>query len=139
MRTMMFVSVKVVSVWSGLTPLELLSQAVFFCIFTILCTLKLEHALGWQHFSWQVVFVPLLVGQAVNAYFVTIVLVRSFMTGEMKRRAVSHVAWTYALLTGITLSLVWVSRKLDNELDWSYYALFTPIYLLMMIRGICNR
>ena len=83
----MFFQLKELLRWLGLTVLEILLALVAFLVFTVLLVVKVEQLQSDtnaadrdrdpddQGLPWIWVFAPLFVSDALNGYFVTIVLI----------------------------------------------------------------
>jgi ribonuclease P/MRP protein subunit RPP20 len=74
----MFFQLKELLRWLGLTVFEIWIALVCFTIFTVLLTLKIENIVG-DSLTWWIVFTPLFVSDALNAYFCVIVFIRMYL------------------------------------------------------------
>ena len=71
----MIFTLKEVLRWLGLSPFEILVNLACFLIFTILLTLKVEGIIESET-TWWVIYSPLFIADALNAYFCAIVYIR---------------------------------------------------------------
>jgi hypothetical protein len=68
--------------WLGLTVFEIVVAVVCFTVFTILLTLKLEGVVDVP--SFWIVFAPLFVSDALNAYFCVIIFIRMYIDVSLR-------------------------------------------------------
>ena len=139
----MFFSLKEVSIWTGLSPFELLWQMVAFTCFSVLTVLKVEQVHGYHQVSWQKIFIPLFAANCFSAYFSVIVLIRSILNGEVKR-AVQRTAWTLIQLLLWTVYYVLVVQKLESDLipvnaQYSHPETMAPLFILLVLNLFRSR
>ena len=77
----MFFQLRELLRWLGLTVFEIWVALVSFTVFTVLLTLKAENLVG-ENLTWWIVFSPLFVSDAFNAYFCVIVFIRMYLEGN---------------------------------------------------------
>ena len=78
----MFFQLREVLRWLGLTVFEIWIALVCFTVFTVLVTLKVEQVAD-SSLTWWLVFSPLFVSDALNAYFCVIVFIRMCLEVKM--------------------------------------------------------
>merc|ERR1712043_9999 len=65
----MFFQLRELLRWLGLTVFEIWTALVCFTIFTVLLTLRVDNIVSEDSLNWWIVFSPLFVCDALNAYF----------------------------------------------------------------------
>ena len=133
--------------WLGLTVFEIWTALVCFTAFTILLTLKVE---VWNNLdpdystadnlteessvSWWVVFSPLFISDALNAYFCVIVFIRMYLEGSYKA-ALIRALWSLFMLALLFIFKYLLCQKLSDpdgtKLDYS--EVMSPIFILLQL------
>ena len=133
--------------WLGLTVFEIWTALVCFTAFTVLLTLKVElwsspseNLSGIDHLeqkdtiSWWVVFSPLFISDALNAYFCVIVFIRMYLEGSYKA-ATTRALWSLFMLALLFIFKYLLCQKLsdssDTKLDYS--EVMSPIFILLQL------
>ena len=142
--------------WLGLTVFEIWIALVCFTAFTILLTLKVEvwnsHVSDYtwiqeesgspsEHnveqdspVSWWVVFSPLFISDALNAYFCVIVFIRMYIEGSYKA-ALIRALWSLFMLALLFIFKYLLCQKLSDpdgtKLDYS--EVMSPIFILLQL------
>ncbi|GAU96666.1 hypothetical protein RvY_08081-1 [Ramazzottius varieornatus] len=139
----MFFSLKEVSIWTGLSPFELLWQVIAFTCFSVVAVLKVEQVEGYYQISWLKIFIPLFAVNCFNAYFSVIVLVRSVLNGEVKK-AIQRTGWTLIQLLLWTVYYVLVVQKLESDLipaasQYSHPETMAPLFIILVLNVFRSR
>lgn len=133
--------------WLGLTVFEIWVALVCFIAFTVLLTLKVE---VWKDqssdnspetnldqestVSWWLVFSPLFISDALNAYFCVIVFIRMYLEGSYKA-ALIRALWSLFMLALLFIFKYLLCQKLsdpdENKLDYS--EVMSPIFILLQL------
>ena len=126
---------------------EIWTALVCFTAFTILLTLKVE---VWNNLdpdystgdnlteessvSWWVVFSPLFISDALNAYFCVIVFIRMYLEGSYKA-ALIRALWSLFMLALLFIFKYLLCQKLSDpdgtKLDYS--EVMSPIFILLQL------
>jgi len=143
----MFLQLSELLRWLGLTVFEIWTALVCFTAFTILLTLKVE---VWNNLdpdystgdnlteessvSWWVVFSPLFISDALNAYFCVIVFIRMYLEGSYKA-ALIRALWSLFMLALLFIFKYLLCQKLSDpdgtKLDYS--EVMSPIFILLQL------
>lgn len=134
--------------WLGLTVFEIWVALVCFTAFTVLLTLKVE---VWTYqpseslrgddileqastVSWWVIFAPLFISDALNAYFCVIVFIRMYLEGSYKA-ALIRALWSLFMLALLFIFKYLLCQKLSDpdgtKLDYS--EVMSPIFILLQL------
>lgn len=105
----MFFQLKELLSWLGLTVFEVWTALVCFCVFTVLLTLKVEVE-SFADVSWWLIFAPLFISDAFNAYFCIIVFIRQYLKQSYKA------AFIRALWSLLMLALLFIFKYLLCQL-----------------------
>ena len=144
--------------WLGLTVFEIWIALVCFTAFTILLTLKVEvwndqasdYSAAWiksetgsfaedtleqkSAVSWWLVFSPLFISDALNAYFCVIVFIRMYLEGSYKA-ALIRALWSLFMLALLFIFKYLLCQKLSDpdgtKLDYS--EVMSPIFILLQL------
>jgi len=142
--------------WLGLTVFEIWIALVCFTAFTVLLTLKVEvwnsHESDFSLIqaetgsslrnnleqdspvSWWVVFSPLFISDALNAYFCVIVFIRMYIEGSYKA-ALIRALWSLFMLALLFIFKYLLCQKLSDpdgtKLDYS--EVMSPIFILLQL------
>jgi len=142
--------------WLGLTVFEIWIALVCFTAFTVLLTLKVEvwnsHGSDFSLIqaetgsssrnnfeqdspvSWWVVFSPLFISDALNAYFCVIVFIRMYIEGSYKA-ALIRALWSLFMLALLFIFKYLLCQKLSDpdgtKLDYS--EVMSPIFILLQL------
>ena len=132
--------------WLGLTVFEIWVALVCFTAFTVLLTLKVEvwtydpsHSLGGDDISeqgsavsWWVVFSPLFISDALNAYFCVIVFIRMYLEGSYKA-ALIRALWSLFMLALLFIFKYLLCQKLSDDTKLDYSEVMSPIFILLQL------
>jgi len=141
--------------WLGLTVFEIWTALVCFTAFTVLLTLKVEFwnsastenfgdlsksdtlvysSVEYSTVSWWVVFSPLFISDALNAYFCVIVFIRMYLEGSYKA-ALIRALWSLFMLALLFIFKYLLCQKLSDpagtKLDYS--EVMSPIFILLQL------
>ena len=127
---------------------EIWVALVCFTAFTVLLTLKVE---VWTYqpseslrgddileqastVSWWVIFAPLFISDALNAYFCVIVFIRMYLEGSYKA-ALIRALWSLFMLALLFIFKYLLCQKLSDpdgtKLDYS--EVMSPIFILLQL------
>ncbi|OQV11525.1 hypothetical protein BV898_14181 [Hypsibius exemplaris] len=134
----MFFTLKEASIWTGLSPFELLWQTLAVALFSVLLALKTDGVSQYGDMSWTKVFVPLFVANCVNAYFIAIVFIRSVLTGQVKK-ALQRSGWTLVFLALLSIYHVLLCQKLQGTSDFSHPETMAPLFILLVLTVFRSR
>ena len=124
----MFFQLKELLSWLGLTVFEVWTALVCFCVFTVLLTLKIEGPL--TEVSWWIVFAPLFISDAFNAYFCTIVFIRQYLKQSYKA-AFIRALWSLLMLALLFIFKFLLCQKLTDQAKLENSKVLSPIFILL--------
>lgn len=131
----MFFSLEELVQWLGLTVFELWINLVSISVFMILLTLRCEGIMDKSDSGWWLVFTPLFVADALNAYFCVIVLIRMYLDALYKV-AFFRALWSCCFLTAIFLFELLLCKKLSGETSLEYSEVLSPIFILLQLMAV---
>ena len=125
---------------------EIWVALVCFTAFTVLLTLKVEI---WNYqpsdslsvgdtideesaVSWWVVFSPLFISDALNAYFCVIVFIRMYLEGSYKA-ALIRALWSLFMLALLFIFKYLLCQKLSDGTKLDYSEVMSPIFILLQL------
>ena len=125
---------------------EIWVALVCFTAFTVLLTLKVE---VWNYqpsdslsvgdtideesaVSWWVVFSPLFISDALNAYFCVIVFIRMYLEGSYKA-ALIRALWSLFMLALLFIFKYLLCQKLSDGTKLDYSEVMSPIFILLQL------
>ena len=125
---------------------EIWVALVCFTAFTVLLTLKVE---VWTYqpsdslpgddiseqqstVSWWVVFSPLFISDALNAYFCVIVFIRMYLEGSYKA-ALIRALWSLFMLALLFIFKYLLCQKLSDGTKLDYSEVMSPIFILLQL------
>nr|CAD7411158.1 unnamed protein product [Timema cristinae] len=124
----MFFTVRELVQWLGLTVFEIWVNLVAVTFFTAALAVKVET--GWG--SWWLVFAPLFAGDALNAYFCTIVFIRMHLEG-MYKVALMRGVWSLSFLLLLFVFKFLLCKKLSGQSGLVYSEVMSPIFILLQL------
>ncbi|CAL8141301.1 unnamed protein product [Orchesella dallaii] len=130
----MFFNLQELGQWLGVTAYEIWIWLTSLAVFTVLLSLKLD---GNMDFSWWVVFSPLFIGDALNAYFVVTVFIRMYIAKRV-RPASLRTLWSLLQLVLVFLFEYLLCWKLTDSTQFEYSEVMAPLFILsqfIMIRA----
>lgn len=131
----MFFSLEELVHWLGLTVFEIWVNLISISIFTVLLSLHLEGALVDGVSAWWIIFSPLFIADAFNAYFCTIVLIRMYLEGLYKA-AFFRALWSFWFLGLLFAFEFLLCRKLSNLSEAEYSEILAPIFILLQLMAV---
>ncbi|XP_014243989.1 transmembrane protein 203 [Cimex lectularius] len=126
----MFFSLEELLTWLGLSLFELWLNLVSLCLFSILLALPssiLE--------SWWVVFSPLFIADALNAYFSIIVLIRMYLEALYKV-AVLRGLWSFCFIFALFTFELLLCKKLSGETSLEFSEVLSPVFILLQLMAV---
>ncbi|KAG8259176.1 hypothetical protein J6590_017355 [Homalodisca vitripennis] len=131
----MFFSLEELVHWLGLTVFEIWVNLISLSIFTVLLSLHLEGFLMEGQTTWWVIFSPLFIADALNAYFCIIVLIRMYLEGLYKA-AFFRALWSFWFLGLLFAFEFLLCRKLSNLSDAEYSEILAPMFILLQLMAV---
>ncbi|KAH3882823.1 hypothetical protein DPMN_006768 [Dreissena polymorpha] len=133
MLAAMFLNLKEIVKWFGMTTFEIWVHLVSILIFSILMVLKLE---GVSTMTWWSTFSPLFIADGLNSYFCIIVFIRQFEDFSFR------MAGGRLLSSMLIISLLFVFKFLlcqklsDRFSTYSHTEVIVPLFLLLVVLSI---
>ncbi|XP_050299921.1 transmembrane protein 203-like isoform X2 [Anthonomus grandis grandis] len=121
--------------WLGLSVFEIWIHLLALLAFTLMLAFKLDPEIDIQLNNWWLIFTPLFIGDALNAYFCTIVYIRLLMDAQFKFCA-KKILWSATFLTLICVFKFLLCRKLLGQSLWDYSEVFAPVYILLQLIAV---
>lgn len=131
----MFFSLEELVQWLGVTVFELWINLSSISAFMVLLTLRCEGILDGSDKGWWIVFSPLFVADAMNAYFCVIVLIRMYLEALYKV-AFFRALWSFCFLTAIFSFELLLCKKLSGETSFEYSEVLSPIFILLQLMAV---
>ncbi|KAL1116605.1 hypothetical protein AAG570_005077 [Ranatra chinensis] len=131
----MFFSLNELVQWLGLTVFELWINLISLCVFSVLVTLRTEGITDQSPDTWWIVFSPLFIADALNAYFCTIVLIRMYLEA-MYKVAFLRVLWSFCFLTTIFVFEFLLCKKLSGQSSLEYSEVLSPVFILLQLMAV---
>ena len=129
----MFFSLRELLRWLGITVFEIWTALVCFTIFTVLLTLKVDTDFGDKSLTWWIVFSPLFVCDALNAYFCVIVFIRMYLDNAYKL-ALVRVIWSQFMISLLFVFKYLLCQKLTgSESKLEYSEVMGPVFMIMIM------
>lgn len=132
----MFFTIEEIVRWLGLTIFEIWINLIAFLVFTILFALNyIPHPPEGSSNDWWFIFFPLFAGDALNAYFCTIVFIRMQIETALKV-ALLRVCWSATFLFMTFLFKFLLCKKLMGQVSLEYSEIFAPLYILLQLIAV---
>ena len=129
----MFFSLRELLRWLGITVFEIWTALVCFTIFTVLLTLKVDTDFGDKSLTWWIVFSPLFVCDALNAYFCVIVFIRMYLDNAYKLALVRAI-WSQFMISLLFVFKYLLCQKLTgSESKLEYSEVMGPVFMIMIM------
>lgn len=125
----MFLYLKEIVKWLGVTVFEIWLNFLSILIFSVLAVLKDILVLD---ISWWYIFIPLFVCDGLNGYFCAIVFIRMLKDGRL-RLGFPRMASSLMLLICIIAFKVLLCMKLNGDLTSNFSAVFAPVYVALQL------
>lgn len=121
--------------WLGLTVFEIWINLISFLVFTILLAFRYDPDVAVHTNNWWLIFVPLFAGDALNAYFCTIVFIRMLYEMPLKLPLL-RVSWSIIFLLMTFLFKFLLCKKLSRQIGLDYSEVFAPLYILLQLIAV---
>ena len=82
--------------------------------------------------SWWIVFSPLFISDALNAYFCVIVFIRMYLEGSYKA-ALIRALWSLFMLALLFIFKYLLCQKLSDDTKLDYSEVMSPIFILLQL------
>ncbi|KAK3874106.1 hypothetical protein Pmani_018651 [Petrolisthes manimaculis] len=126
----MFFSLRELTLWLGVTVLEVFIWLTALLVTLVLVVLRVEDVTPGA--SWWLVLSPMFVADALNTYFCVIVLIRMYLDGDLKPAAL-RALWSFSVLTlGFTFKFL-LCRRLAQPGHLEYSAVMSPVFILLQL------
>lgn len=116
--------------WIGLTAFEIWMHLIAILIFSIMAALKYERTMET---SWWWVFSPMFIIDAIDAYFIIIVFIRSVKELEPLRPAGIRLVSSLLVVMLIFIFKSLLCQKLSHEKMISCSEIMIPLFILLQI------
>ncbi|XP_068226114.1 transmembrane protein 203 [Palaemon carinicauda] len=126
----MFFKLWELTLWLGVTILEVFIWLTAILITLILVVLRVENVL--PSLSWWLVLSPMFVADALNTYFCVIVLIRMYLEGVLKPAAL-RALWSFSVLTLGFIFKFLLCSKLQDPSQFEYSAVMSPVFILLQL------
>lgn len=120
----MFFSLWELTMWLGVTVLEMFIWLTAVLITLVLVVLRVEEVM--PRMSWWVVLSPMFIADALNTYFCVIVLIRMYLNGVLKPAAL-RALWSFSVLTLGFIFKFLLCKKLVKPTEFEYSAVMSQI------------
>lgn len=129
----MFLTWKETVALLGMTLFEIWVKITSLIFFLTLLALQRD---GLIDQSWWIIFSPLFVADALNAYFSVIVAIRMHLN---EANPLKRSAWSFLSLTLLFSFEVLVCKKYAGTLSLEYSELMAPMYILLQLLIVRTR
>ncbi|XP_063609309.1 transmembrane protein 203-like [Penaeus indicus] len=126
----MFFSLWELTMWLGVTVLEMFIWLTAVLITLVLVVLRVEEVI--PRMSWWVVLSPMFIADALNTYFCVIVLIRMYLNGVLKPAAL-RALWSFSVLTLGFIFKFLLCKKLVKPTEFEYSAVMSPVFILLQL------
>ncbi|XP_070000677.1 transmembrane protein 203 [Penaeus vannamei] len=126
----MFFSLWELTMWLGVTVLEMFIWLTAVLITLVLVVLRVEEVM--PRMSWWVVLSPMFIADALNTYFCVIVLIRMYLNGVLKPAAL-RALWSFSVLTLGFIFKFLLCKKLVKPTEFEYSAVMSPVFILLQL------
>ncbi|XP_037798035.1 transmembrane protein 203-like [Penaeus monodon] len=126
----MFFSLWELTMWLGVTVLEMFIWLTAVLITLVLVVLRVEGVM--PRMSWWVVLSPMFIADALNTYFCVIVLIRMYLNGVLKPAAL-RALWSFSVLTLGFIFKFLLCKKLVKPTEFEYSAVMSPVFILLQL------
>jgi len=133
MISSMFLSLKELVRWFGMTAFEIWTHLITILVFSVLLVLKLELAVNW---SWWTTFSPLFVADGLNTYFTAIVFIRQIRppADYTFRTAGGRLLSSMLILSLLFVFKFLLCQKLSDPFSkYSHSEVIAPLFPLMVL------
>ncbi|GAB1606869.1 hypothetical protein Ahia01_000969600 [Argonauta hians] len=116
--------------WIGLTAFEIWMHLCAVLVFSIMAALKYESVMDT---SWWMVFAPMFAIDAVDAYFIVIVFIRTVKELELLRPAGMRLVSSLLVVMLVFIFKTLLCQKLSHEKMISCSEIMIPLFILLQI------
>ena len=125
----MFLTLKEIVKWLGVTVFELWLNILAVLVFSLLVTLKLE---GVLTSTWWNIFIPLFACDGLNTYFCVIVFIRMYQEREYRAGALRLLS-SLVCLTCLFVCQLLFCQKLEGQNTLSYSEVFASVFIALQV------
>ncbi|KAL4223928.1 hypothetical protein ACF0H5_017390 [Mactra antiquata] len=133
-RSGMYLTLKQLVSWLGMTAFEICVHLVSIFVFTILIVLKIEQF--WSMTWWQV-FIPLFVADGVNTYFCIIVFIRQYLDYALKQAGLRLFSSLLCFSFLFVFKFLLCQKLSDDHIGLTYPQVSAPLFPLWLL--LCVR
>ncbi|KAF2350037.1 hypothetical protein FHG87_019208 [Trinorchestia longiramus] len=119
------------TLWFGLSLLELLLFLVCGTITSVLVMLRLTGAL-FSDLSWLAILSPMFMSDSLNAYFCIIVLIRMYLY-SMLRPGILRTMWSTGMIALSFIFKFLLCRRLEDPGGLEFSAVLAPIFIMLQM------
>jgi hypothetical protein len=129
----MFLALKDLVRWFGLTAFEIWIQLVAIFVFSILVVLKLE---GFASMSWWSTFTPLYVSDGLNTYFCVIVFIRQYQDYAFRPAGLRLLSSLLCFSLLFVFKFLLCQKLSDRFSGLTHTEVIAPLFPLLVILSI---
>lgn len=133
-RSRMFLTLKELVNWLGMTSFEICVHLISIFVFTVLIVLKMEAI--WSMTWWQV-FIPLFVADGINTYFCIIVFLRQFQDYAFKHAGLRLLSSLLCFSLLFVFKFLLCQKLSEYHLGLTYPQVSAPLFPLWLV--LCIR
>lgn len=133
MISAMFLTLKDLVRWFGMTAFEIWMHVVSLLVFSVLITLKQE---GGAEMSWWTAFTPLFVADGVNAYFCIIVFIRQYQDYSLRTAGVRLFSSLLCFSLLFVFKFLLCQKLSDRYSGLSHIEVTAPLFPLLLLLQI---
>ncbi|XP_066250413.1 transmembrane protein 203-like isoform X2 [Euwallacea similis] len=131
----MFFSLEEMVKWLGLTIFEMWITLISVLAFTITLVNKFDPDVEVSSNNWWLIFAPLFIGDALNAYFCVILFIRMLMETTLKLCTLKLI-WSVMFQTLLFVFKFLLCKKLLGQISLDYSEVFAPVYILLQLIAV---
>lgn len=128
----MFFQLRELLRWLGLTVFEIWIAILFFTVFTVLLTLKVDKVVD-ESLSWWHVFSPLFIIDALNSYFCVIVFIRMYLEGAYKSALIRALWSQFMIALLFVFKYLLAQRLIEDDSKIEFSEVMSPIFILLQL------
>lgn len=131
----MFLTIEEIVLWLRLSIFEIWIHLVSLTVFIIILPVKIDSTSYLvTDMSWFVIFLPLFVGDILNAYFNVILVIRLYLENSFKVAFVRAI-WSTAYFILPFFFKTMLCKKLDGEI-LDYSEVFASLFVLLQLMAV---
>ncbi|XP_060521232.1 transmembrane protein 203-like isoform X2 [Cylas formicarius] len=131
----MFFTIDELVRWLGLTIFEIWINLISLLAFTLILAFKFNPDVEIYSNNWWLIFFPLFLGDALNAYYCIIIFIRMLMAATLKFSTL-RLMWSTTFLTLTFMFKFLLCKKLLAQLSLDYSEVFAPVYILLQLIAV---